>query len=133
MNLSQRVTDITDAEWVLAWAVLIARRDAKPFAGRVAALEEQCSSTERALHVLTTVRYYMIEADIAEAIRLANRHQARPVPRATSHASSRARRAAPPSTQARAARHERLRMTVLWLGITMPVTVAAIKFMQGLN
>lgn len=117
MNLSTRVTDITDAEWVLAWALLIARRDGRPVTNRVAALEEQCGSPERALHVLTTVRYYMIESDISEAVRLANRRPSRRVPRPTYSASSPARRAASPhTTPVRAARHRRIRSAVLWAG-----------------
>lgn len=127
MNLSTRVTDITDAEWVLAWSVLIARRDGRPVTNRVAVLEEECGSAERALHVLTTVRYYMIETDISEAIRLANGRITRPVPRPIHSASSRARRAAPPhTTPVRAARHRRIRTAVLWAGILWcPVYVAA--------
>lgn len=126
MNLSTRVTDITDAEWVLAWALLIARRDGRPVTNRVAALEEQCGSPERALHVLTTVRYYMIESDISEAVRLANRRTGRPVPRLNHSASSRARRAAPRTTLVSAARRRRIRTAVLWAGILWcPVWIAA--------
>lgn len=134
MNLSTKATDITDAEWVLAWSLLIARRDGKPVAKRAAALEEQCGSPTRALQVLTTVRYYMVDADISEAIRLANSRHLRPVPRTTSDASSQARRAAPPSTTtAVAARRERIRMTVLWFGITLPAIVTAIEIIKGLH
>lgn len=126
MNLSTRVTDITDAEWVLAWSVLIARRDGRPVTNRVAVLEEECCSAERALHVLTTVRYYMIESDISEALRLANSRTSRPVPRPIHSASSRARRAAPRTTLVRAARHRRIRTAVLWAGILWcPVWIAA--------
>lgn len=126
MNLSTRVTDITDAEWVLAWSVLIARRDGRPVTNRVAVLEEECGSAERALHVLTTVRYYMIESDISEALRLANSRTSRPVPRPIHSALSRARRAAPRTTLVRAARHRRIRTAVLWAGILWcPVWIAA--------
>ena len=127
MNLRIHINEISEAEWITAWAVLIAKRDRRPVAHLERRLEAECGGAPRALRVLSIVQAYELAADIDQALAFFRKSPAPRIP--TPCVSSGERRVAVDT--ATAARHRSLRTALLWAGVLLFPAYCVGVFVRG--